>query len=460
MQQINRGQRVKLGDIVRGGNRFNIVVSAVGTGLNLDFACFGLDAAGKLSDDRYMTFFNQPVSPCSGVAVTDGNLFAFDLDRIPASIDRLVLTAAIDGAGAMGKLSNSSLTIKEAGQDVGRFEFTGSDFQDERALMLFEMYRKDGIWRVSATAQGFNGGLDALVRHFGGDVSDSAAPASAVQAPTVKPSGPDLTKRINLEKRIAQEAPQLVDLTKKATISLEKVGLSTHRAKVCLILDISISMEWLYDAGKVQAFAERIFALATRFDDDGDIDIFLFGIHVHKPAGMTLANFTTYIRNVLRQHPLEGGTNYGRAFKAVRDHYFPAGTPAGPAALPVYAMFLTDGDTQDKDLARREIMAASHQGIFWQVMAIGRGRPAGVKKAKASTGSGWFSRPTASAPAAAVSEFPFLDELDDMPGRFIDNVDFFCVSSPDQYTDDELYDLLMTEYPEWLKQAKAKGLIA
>lgn len=459
MQQINRGQRIKLGDMVRGGNRFNVVVAANGAGLSLDFACFGLDAAGKLSDDRYMTFFNQPVSPCSGVAVTDGNMFAFDLDRIPASIDRLVLTAAIDGAGAMGKLNSSSLTLKESGQDVGRFDFTGSDFQDERALMLFEIYRKDGIWRVSATAQGFNGGLDALVRHFGGDVAESSTPAPAVQAPTVKPSGPDLTKRINLEKRIAQEAPQLVSLTKKATISLEKVGLSTHRAKVCLILDISISMDWLYKAGKIQAFAERIFALATRFDDDGDIDIFLFGIHVHKPAGMTLANFTAYIRDLLRQYSLEGGTNYGRAFKAVRDHYFPAGTPSGPAQLPVYAMFLTDGDTQDKDLARREIMAASHQAIFWQVMAIGRGRPAGAKKAKASSGSGWFSRATA-APAAAVSEFPFLDELDDMPGRFIDNVDFFCVSSPDQYTDDELYDLLMTEYPEWLKQAKAKGLIA
>lgn len=458
MQQINRGQRIKLGDMVRGGNRFNIVVAASGAGLSLDFACFGLDAAGKLSDERYMTFFNQPVSPCGGIAVTDGNLFAFDLDRVPASIDRLVLTAAIDGAGAMGKLDSSSLTLKESGQDVGRFSFAGSDFQDERALMLFEIYRKDGIWRVSATAQGFNGGLDALVRHFGGDVADSsapAAPAATVAAPTVKPSGPDLTKRINLEKRIAQEAPQLVNLTKKAAISLEKVGLGTHRAKACLILDISGSMGWLYQAGKIQAFAERIFALATRFDDDGDIDIFLFGTRVHKPAAMTLSNFTAYIRDVLRQHPLEGGTNYGRVIQAVREHYFPAGTPSGPAPFPVYAMFVTDGDTQDQDLTRRQILEASRQGIFWQFMGIGRGRPAGVKKAKA--GSGWFSRAAAAAP---TSDFPFLEELDDMPGRLIDNADFFCVSAPDQHTDNELYDLLMGEYPEWLKQAKAKNLIA
>lgn len=462
MQQINRGQRIKLSDMVRGGNRFNIAVSAAGAGLTIDFACFGVDAAGKLSDDRYMTFFNQPVSPCGGIAVADGNLFAFDLDRIPATIDRLVLTAAIDGPGAMGKLSSSNLILKEAGQNVGRFDFAGSDFQDERALMLFEIYRKDGAWRVSATAQGFNGGLDALVRHFGGEVAGSAPPTAqavpAVPAPTVKPSGPDLTKRINLEKRIAQEAPQLVSLTKKANLSLEKVGLSTHRARVCLILDISVSMSWLYKAGKIQAFAERIFALATRFDDDGDIDIFLFGVYVHKPAAMTLANFTTYIRDILRQHALEGGTNYGRAFQAVREHYFPAGTPAGPALLPVYAMFLTDGDTQDREFAKRQIMEASFQGIFWQIMAIGRGRPAGAKKAKAAAGLGWFSRPTAS--TQSNSEFPFLEELDEMPGRLIDNANFFAVSSPDEHSDDALYDLLMEEYPEWVKQAKQKGLIA
>ena len=33
------------------------------------------------------------------------------------------------------------------------------------------------------------------------------------------------------------------------------------------------------------------------------------------------------------------------------------------------------------------------------------------------------------------------------------------VSSPDEHSDAELYDLLMTEYPGWLKLARGNGLL-
>ena len=63
-------------------------------------------------------------------------------------------------------------------------------------------------------------------------------------------------------KNLEKEAPKLLDLSKKAAISLEKHGLSEHRAKVALCLDISISMNNLYTSGLVQAFVELI-PLAT-----------------------------------------------------------------------------------------------------------------------------------------------------------------------------------------------------
>ena len=44
-------------------------------------------------------------------------------------------------------------------------------------------------------------------------------------------------------------------------------------------------------------------------------------------------------------------------------------------------------------------------------------------------------------------------------GCFVDNADFFSVCSPDEHADGELYDLLMTEYPSWLKQARQLGLL-
>jgi len=433
MRQINRGERLKLQDLLRGGNRFNIVVNAFGPGLTLDFACFGIDASGKLSDDRYMTFFNQPTSPCGGVSLASGNQFAFDLDRIPAGIDRLVLTAALDGPGTMGKLNASSIVLKEAGQDVGRFNFSGTDFQEERALMLIEIYRKDGKWRMSATAQGFNGGLDALVRHFGGEVSDSGPGPAAPPVPAS--NSVNLTKRIALEKRMATEAPQLLSLTKSANVSLEKVGLGTHKARFCAVFDISWSMEDLYDTGEVQAFAERALAMGCRFDDDGEMDIFLFGANVHQVMTMNIGNYKVHLRTVLKQVGMEGDTQYGKAVQAIRRFYFPENDGSeepkkARADTPVYVVFQTDGDTARKDFTERQIRASSYEPIYWQFVGLGRDR-----------------------------NFSFLRKLDDLKGRLLDNTGFFEVSNVSGYSDDVFFDKMVAEYSQWVIQAKHKGLI-
>ena len=85
--------------------------------------------------------------------------------------------------------------------------------------MLGEFYRKDGAWRFWATAQGFNGGLEALVKHFGGEVS---APAPApVAAPAVSPPPVNLNK---------------ITLQKNHSVSLEKH--SDHFG------EISINLNW------------------------------------------------------------------------------------------------------------------------------------------------------------------------------------------------------------------------
>ena len=351
---IGKGQRLPVAQIIASGTGFQLGLSASAPGMTIDFACFGLNGAGVLADDRYMTFFNQPRTPCGAVElavpVGDAAGFALQLAALPKTIDRLVITAALEGQGTMGQLQESWLRFLDAGKEVARFTFRGSDFADERALMLGEFYRKDETWRFCATAQGFNGGLDALVRHFGGAVAEE----SPAPTPVSSPPSP-ATARISLEKRIEREAPRLVSLVKQAAVSLEKAGLADHRAKVCLCLDISGSMRALYKSGAVQAFADRILALACRFDDDGEIDVFLFGEEVHQPAPMNLANSQNYIRDLIQRYPLESDTKYGAAMEAIRCHYFPDArgqqrqTPFR-AQLPVYVMFLTDGSTSDKGL--------------------------------------------------------------------------------------------------------------
>ena len=442
MKQLSRGERLPLASHAPAGA---LQAGSSASGLALDFACFALDAGGKLVDERYMTFFNQPASPCGGVRKAavgaDGEGFAFELGRLPATVERVVVAASVDGGGVMSQLRSGHLRLVAQGGEFARFDFTGQDFAAEQAVMLGELYRKDGGWRFMAVGQGFNGGLAALVTHFGADVEAPAAPpppAAATPAPAA----------INLEKRVEQAAPQLVSLVKSAGVSLAKVGLEQHRARVCLVLDISGSMSTLYRKGLVQRFAERILALGCRFDDDGEIDVFLFGRNVHRGAPMGLGNWSDYVGRMIARHPLEGDTRYGAAMEAVRRHYFPdsrGGERKQPlkAALPVYVMFVTDGGTSDKPLTERQLRWASREPIFWQFMGIGKGRKS---KAKALA-------------SFADSDFPFLEKLDELDGRLIDNADFFAVASPDEHSDDRLYDLLMTEYPGWVKQARQQGLL-
>jgi tellurite resistance protein TerA len=104
--------------------------------------------------------------------------FQLNLALLPTTIDRLVITAAIDGTGTMNQLRDGSyLRFLANGQESSRFKFSGQDFAQEKALMLGELYRKNGEWRFCAIAQGFNGGLDALVKHFGGAVAAPASPS-------------------------------------------------------------------------------------------------------------------------------------------------------------------------------------------------------------------------------------------------------------------------------------------
>ena len=73
-----------------------------------DFCCFGVDENGKLSDDRYMIFYNQKLSPKGEVRVediADGVRYTLNLSTIPDFINRLVFTVSIDGNQTMGEMN-------------------------------------------------------------------------------------------------------------------------------------------------------------------------------------------------------------------------------------------------------------------------------------------------------------------------------------------------------------------
>ena len=180
-REFQRGHKAKISDLTAGTDLY-VGVQITGPGLTFDISCFGLDADERLSDDRYFVFFNQPKSPeesiqLLGAQAGDAESFRVTLDKIPPQIHKLAFTATLDGAGQMSQIAPGYVRIVAGGEEVARYSFNGSEFTTERAVMLGDFYLKD-VWRFAAVGQGFDGGLEALLKNFGGEVMEEEAPAA------------------------------------------------------------------------------------------------------------------------------------------------------------------------------------------------------------------------------------------------------------------------------------------
>ena len=217
--ELQKGQKCKLTDPT-GDGRLRLSVTLSLPGGEADVTCFGVDGAGKLSDDRYFVFYNQTASPEGAISMsqTGGTTaFAVDLNRLPDVLQKLVVTVAVDGT-TMQALAQGSLTL-EGELGTAAYTFTGAGYQQEKALILCEVYRRDGVWRASVVDSGFNGGLSALLAHFGGEEVKPDAPAPApAPAPTPKPAPAPPEPKVNLSKISLKKSGEShkIDLTKNS----------------------------------------------------------------------------------------------------------------------------------------------------------------------------------------------------------------------------------------------------
>lgn len=189
-REFQRGHKARISDLTAGTDLY-VGVRISGPGLTFDISCFGLDADERLSDDRYFIFFNQPKSPeeslqLLGAQAGDTESFRVTLERVPPEIRKLSFTATLDGSGRMSQVGPGYLRIVAGGEEVARYSFDGSEFSTERAVMLGDFYLKD-VWRFAAVGQGFDGGLEALLRNFGGEALEEEPEAAPAPAPAFAP---------------------------------------------------------------------------------------------------------------------------------------------------------------------------------------------------------------------------------------------------------------------------------
>lgn len=402
-------------------------------GLDVDISAYLLDAAGKVRGDADMIFYNQPASSEGAVRLDPATgRFAIDPARLPAAIERIAICVVVDG-GSAGSLG--AITLAVSGGPTFRHDVAGTA---EAAIIVADLYLRQGQWKLRAVGQGFAGGLAPLARSFGIDVADEPAAAPAAPAATSKV---DLHKAkveqrlVNLEK----QDQQLVSLAKAAGVSLAKQKGAARPAKVWLILDVSGSMHGLFKSGAVDRLAQRALAYGLNLDDDGEISVILFDDDARIFGSVNAGNYKSFGKDIMQRRDIWGTTDYGRAMELLREE---ASRESDFGRVPVYVIFVTDGGTENRKLAEQQIKDASGEAIFWKFMAIGK-MPSGVKPGGRKLPRG----------------FDFLAYLDDMPGRVIDNADFFAVEDPDGPSDIEFFDLMSTEYGGWLEAATKAGVL-
>jgi hypothetical protein len=257
----------------------------------------------------------------------------------------------------------------------------------------------------------------------------------------------------------------------RARFVIEKRKIPSVRAHVGFSIDVSQSMQGLFDRGVVQEAVQRVLPIAVNFDDNGAVDVFTFSSGSNMARSIlevTADNFDGFVDREIVQNPAVpkwSGTDYCPVLELNLRHYGfrrpqnPQGVPPSKPAprrgfmaslnrmlgresvsssptttwaphlqsgsnsgFPVVNYFVTDGandDQADTDRLLHECQTA-HANIYFLFMGIGN------------------------------TTFPFLERV----ARDYSNVGFLKVSDlASLVNDDDVYEnLLPEELGQWLQQ--------
>ncbi|NEB68051.1 TerD family protein, partial [Streptomyces fulvissimus] len=177
----------------------NIPLSAVRVAVDvaapvrLDVSGLLLTADGKVRSDDDFIFYNQPSGP--GVTYRAGggsapDAIVVDTTAVPPGIEKIVVTASPDAAGQTFQGVEPTATVRNADDGTALATFTPPQLGGETALVVIEIYRRNGAWKARAVGQGYANGLAGIATDFGVSVEEPAAPAATPVPAAAAPVAP------------------------------------------------------------------------------------------------------------------------------------------------------------------------------------------------------------------------------------------------------------------------------
>lgn len=242
----------------------------------------------------------------------------------------------------------------------------------------------------------------------------------------------------NLEKHVVNLSKTIVNLSKKTNVDIGDI-----KAKVIVVLDYSGSMRNLYygNTGTIQNTINRLVPLGLTFDDNGTLDVYLFQNDYRKMKDITLHNYENYVKKVIEKSDYTmGGTEYSPVLEAIIND----GESANNTGLLskifgfknkksdtniqskndiTFVLFITDGENSDQNSTDKVIIESSKRDKKTFIQFIGIGN----------------------------EKFKYLEKLDNLGGRELDNTGFSKMADLERASDTELYNNVLEQFAEWLK---------
>lgn len=186
---LSKGERISLEKVAPGlveifiGLGWDINRTDTGADFDIDASMFLLDSNEKLISDKHFIFYNNKISPdpdksiqqrgdnLTGAGEGDDEIVDVNLTTVPPEIAKIAITVTIHEADKrqqnFGQVNNAFVRIVNCQneEEIIRYDLT-EDFSVETALIMAELYRKDGEWRMNAVGAGYEGGLEALVTRY------------------------------------------------------------------------------------------------------------------------------------------------------------------------------------------------------------------------------------------------------------------------------------------------------
>jgi len=207
----------------------------------IDATVMLLSDSGKLENENDFIFYNNPNSQCGSVKIHSRPLvdnykktMGINLSKIPSNISRIKFILTIDDGDKLnyrfGNVKNVSVKILDEMTRNVVLEYNVEGMTKETALMILDIYKYNNEWKLQAVGNGFNSGLDAILKEFGSDNVQVGESSTSTPKPKIEDIKDikDIKKVEDIPKiQNSEPTPPAKSSILLSKITLEKKGDST-----------------------------------------------------------------------------------------------------------------------------------------------------------------------------------------------------------------------------------------